>query len=687
MSETPTPPTPSAPARWGLRGKTLVLLLAAALVYAALAAGVGHRVLEDVRRDLGTELARDAARLSQQRILAKVGQELALSRRMADSLTIADWLADETAADTRARAFREGESFRRAFESHSYFAASAASRTFYFADANTGPEPRAGYTIALENPDNAWFFTTLRAPEGYWINVDRDAALGVTNVWINVAARADTGAALGVVGTGIDLTQFLAEVLDDGVAGATTMILDRTGTIVAHPDRTKMAFNLAGGDAAEKTLFRMPRVAADAETLRGLAAEVAAAPERIVSGIFDIEGRQQIVALAHIPSLGWTVATLVDASAAQALNPTRIAQTAGVAALALLALLLIASFGFDRLVLHPLAGLTTTVRRIGRGDYAVRLESPRSDEIGDLTRAFDEMAQRVRAHAEHLESTVAARTGELALANAQMRETHAKLTDSIRYASLIQRAILPDRLLRKAFPGESFVLWRPRDVVGGDLYVYRANAAGSLFGVIDCAGHGVPGACMTMIAHAALEVALGDTPWDDPAVLLGRIDAVARSILPGDDRSGRIATNMDMGLAFVDLRRREVRFAGARVGLFWSDGGDCQTLPGSRTGINDHKPARYEAGVAPLLPGRTFYLTTDGLLDQAGGGRGFGFGTRRFGDWVAAHAALPLAEQKARLIETLDAYQGERSQRDDITVLAFRVETPQPGAPPVQEEP
>lgn len=275
------------------------------------------------------------------------------------------------------------------------------------------------------------------------------------------------------------------------------------------------------------------------------------------------------------------------------------------------------------------------------------------------------MAQQVRAHSENLERLVDERTRELA-------EAHRKVTDSIRYASLIQHAILPDRALKADLQGQYFVLWRPRDVVGGDFYLYRSATGQCLFGVVDCAGHGVPGACMTMIAHAALEVALGDTPWQDPAALLQRTDQVARGMLPGDDRSRQIATSMDMGLCHVDLERRLVTFAGARLGLFWSDGDNCEEIPGHRRGVNDRRSGSYDNAQVPLAAGRTFYLVSDGLLDQAGGDQGYGFGARRLAAWIRTHAHLPLAEQKSALLEEIQAYQGPLAQRDDITLLAFR---------------
>src|SRR5690606_11361083 len=153
----------------------------------------------------------------------------------------------------------------------------------------------------------------------------------------------------------------------------------------------------------------------------------------------------------------------------------------------------------------------------------------------------------------------------------------------IDYASLIQRAILPSRQLVSAMGERHAVLWRPRDVVGGDFYVYRAGEHGCLFGVVDCAGHGVPGALMTMLAHAALDQASDESGLSDPAGILPRSDRFVRS--PLGDETAQLATNMDVGLAYVDFQQREVTFAGAKIALYYCDGATVEELPAAPRAI------------------------------------------------------------------------------------------------------
>ena len=315
-------------------------------------------------------------------------------------------------------------------------------------------------------------------------------------------------------------------------------------------------------------------------------------------------------------------------------------------------------------IARPLRTLSESSVSLAAGNWPTNAPklSP-INEVATLFTSLEDMARRVKAHSENLERLVAERTRAL-------EEAHLSLTDSIDYAHLIQQAILPDRQLAEEMADRHFVLWLPRDVVGGDFYFYQGNAHGKLFGVIDCAGHGVPGACMTMAAHAAIEVATQAIPWNDPASLLVQTDAAVRNMLPLDNR---IVASIDAAFCHVDTATGVLSFAGAHQSLFWTDGTVCEEINGGRRSLNDRKRGTYQNVTRPVADTHTYYLVSDGLLDQAGGRDGHSFGNRRFRDWILQHAHLSLDEQRQRLIETINDYRAGRPQRDDITVLAFRL--------------
>jgi serine phosphatase RsbU (regulator of sigma subunit) len=680
MSQLPAPD--HARRQAGLRRKIGLLLLAISVAVLLLSAAVGKRIMRDLTADLSRRLAVSEAQLTREKIQSLVGRELALAQRFAGLTALGDWLLAEENPVARGRFLAEAAVFRPAFADGSYFVIHHRSRAYYYADAE---RPRAiyRYTLDQSKAEDGWYFSTMDRQMPYTLNVNPDATLQVTNLWINVQVRNAAGAPLGLVGTGMQLDRFLASMLAPRTQGSMSFVVDKAGRIVAHPNPSRIEYGALDKQKSDKTLFAGLSTQSGREAAGHLLTEV----RRRAGGIEVMEqatpdGRR-VMALAHLPELGWTVVSSVDPESADILSSgfIRLALIGG--GVIILMVILALTLGFDRLVLQPLLALTDSARLIARGRYDIRMHSQRDDEIGALSRAFDTMAAEVQAHTGELERRVAERTAQLEATHDRLAHTHRQLTESIRYASLIQRVILPDRRLGTRMQGRYFVVWQPRDVVGGDFYLYREDEGGCLFGVVDCAGHGVPGAFMTMIAHAALERATVELGLGQPAALLDRADRAVRDMLPDTQRLERLATSMDIGLCYVDKASGTIRFAGAHIDLFAACGGEIRTFRGDRGGINDRKPRAFTQLTLALTPGCVFYLVTDGILDQSGGDRGLPFGRGGFTAWLRDNAPLAMEVQEESLTRALNEFRGEKPQRDDITVLAFRFD---PTATPPSKE-
>lgn len=658
--------------RFGLRAKSMLALVLACLAASLPAGLVGWQMLENVRSHFGEAYARNFTLLKRQSILAPIARDLALSQRLAESEVTRQWLRDEGDPGKRALFFKEAETYRRGFRSRSYFVSSAASLGFWVNDDHGAFRDEPRYLLDPGRENSSWFFRTLRQSEPYNINVNDDPHVRGIQIWLNVLVR-DGGKALGVTGTGLDLSAFIDDFIQTDEAGITPFIINAAGTIQAHRDQQLIAINQAGGQAVQgKTLAAHLATDAERTALARAMEKAQAQPDEVATLRIRLDGREQLLALAYIPELRWHVVTAVDLQAARVLDKNWL-KTAAIA-LALLVGVLLLAFGYavERLVLRPVARLRQSASALARGDFEVALPTPGRDELGDLSRAFQTMAGQIRDNTEELEAKVQARTQALEEANRDMRRAHQQINDSIDYASLIQRAMLPDRQLERILGDRHFVLWRPRDVVGGDFYLFRDEGGRCLVGVVDCAGHGVPGALMTMLARAALEQAVNQAGMDSPAAILGHTDGAMRSMLQHGQLPRGIATNMDAGIVLVDREARTLRYAGAKIGLYWSNGREVGEIRGGRRAIGDRRTGEYADAEMPLAPGIVYYLVTDGFLDQAGGDLGYGFGNSRFAQLMLAHASLPMAEQASALEKALADYQGGYPQRDDITLLAFR---------------
>ncbi|PSJ44778.1 histidine kinase [Zobellella endophytica] len=660
----------------GLRAKSVLALLLACLLAFIPAGGVGWRMLASVQEHFGLAYARNFTQLNRQNILVPLSRDLALARRFADSVLTRQWLREEADADKKALLLREADGFAGDFSSHSYFLISAGSRDYYYREAGapfTG-EPR--YRLDPDSPDDRWFFNILASGDKLNINVNRDTRLGTTRVWLNVLVE-EEGIPLGLAGTGIDLTRFIQDFIATDELGVTPMIIDGQGAFQAHPDPDLIALGSAAGIRGDQRhlpdLLGSPE---EGDRLAQLLREAASAPESVGTGWFTLDGRRQLLAVSFIPELGWYVVTAVDMNAAQVLEAGFVNNALAAFAIMMAVLLLALVYAVDRIMLRPLRRLQGSATAIAQGRYDVSLPAPSGDEIGDLSEAFGVMADKVRSHTEELEHKVRTRTRELEEANRKMRQAHQQINDSIDYASLIQRAILPDQQLTKVLGEHHFVLWHPRDVVGGDFYLFHPGERERfLVGVVDCAGHGVPGALMTMLARAALDHAIRERGIASPAAILQLTDTTLRGMLQDCDLPRGLATNMDVGLAYVAPAERQLVFAGAKMSLYHSDGGQVAEVKGSRRTLLDRREVRFEDVPLALRPGHIYYLATDGYLDQAGGSKGFGLGSSQFRELLRTHAQLPLAEQAEALKRALDHYRGGHPQRDDMTLLAFRTDS------------
>ncbi|WP_339844081.1 biofilm regulation protein phosphatase SiaA [uncultured Halopseudomonas sp.] len=660
-------------AAFGLRGKSILALLLVCLLALVPAAFIGWLVLQGIHEHFADAYARNATLLSREKIRAPISRELALSLRLADSEVTRQWLLDEDDPAKRDLFFREAEGYRRDFRDHAYFIGSTGSLRYYFNSNEEPPSQAARYILDKADEADRWFFSTLQDTENYNINVDYNRELNTTKVWFNILVVDRSGSTIGLAGSGLNLSTFINDFIASDAPGVTPMILDVNGAIQVHQDSSLIALNSgAVGETEEGArLFSLLGSPEQIEQMKSAMANAQQSPDSVESLNVALNGTTQLLALTFIPELGWYVVNAIDLDSAQVIDSQWLVPLLAALVGLVLILVLLFALAVERLVLRPLRQLKHSAQAMAAGRYDVALPRIRDDEIGELSAAFSTMANKVKSHTLELEERVRERTSDLEDANREMATAQKKIGDSIDYASLIQRSILPDRELLSALGEHHAVLWRPRDVVGGDFYVFRSEQRRSLIGVIDCAGHGVPGALMTMLAHAALDQAITDCGMDDPAAILKRTDHIIRSMLGHSAEDKSLATNMDVGLAYVDLDQRMVTFSGAKIALFLSDGVKVDHVPGGRRALGDRKIGEYHNHQI-ALGHNTFYLCTDGFLDQAGGELGFGFGNSRFAEMLREHARLPLQEQSRAFSETLARYQGTYPQRDDITMLCFR---------------
>ena len=248
------------------------------------------------------------------------------------------------------------------------------------------------------------------------------------------------------------------------------------------------------------------------------------------------------------------------------------------------------------------------------------------------------------------------------------------ILQSLRYASRIQSAILPARQELASVTADHFLIWEPRDIVGGDFFWFQPIDDGYAIIVGDCTGHGVPGAFMTLIAWGMLDRVLARAQSSNPSQVLTGLHRGVQSLLGQDQDSGETDDGLEAGVCFINPSKQQITFAGARFSLWKARGDDVIEIKGDRTGLGYRRypqEATFTDFTLPLDAKDTFYLTTDGLIDQIGGPRGRSFGKRRFQTLLKRNQGAPMQKQAESLQRSFKKFQGQQLRRDDLTVLGF----------------
>ncbi len=296
---------------------------------------------------------------------------------------------------------------------------------------------------------------------------------------------------------------------------------------------------------------------------------------------------------------------------------------------------------------------------------------------------------RLRKQKEYLEEQVRLRTLEieqqkheievqrdlLAKQNEEIRRKNKDITDSIEYAKRIQKAILPlEETIKEHLP-ESFILYRPRDIVSGDFYWFAYKNGKIIIAAVDCTGHGVPGAFMSMIGAEILNTIVLSQNVTDAAEILNLQNKYIRAALKQDTSDNQ--DGMDMALCVIDKEKGIVEFAGAKNPLIYiTKDGELHKIRGDRQSIGGFqytKQVNFTKHTIEIDSPMWFYIFSDGYQDQFGGAERRKFMTRNFYDLLHSIHDLPMDEQKRVLEETLETWMGGTSQTDDILVIGFKL--------------
>jgi len=464
--------------------------------------------------------------------------------------------------------------------------------------------------VSPDNPNDQWFFDTIQSKQRITINVDYNKERNDTYVFVNTL-MGDLENPVAITGVGLDLKDLTQEFEGYKFGKESSLwLIDSSGIIHMaddYNDRGKNVRDLLQGEVSAQ-IIKAPKSKAQPK----------------ITEFRNEEGQVVDLAYQSIESANWQLVLLIPRAETVGFLNTIKVDTLLTSLFALIVVSLV-FFWLSNWIANPL--------------------------------------RRALQLSKEMEEQVEQRTQEI-------KQQNIKIMDSIDYAKRLQETLIPSPAMIEETFKEWFVLWQPRDTVGGDFYWLKQVGNTRILAVGDCTGHGVPGALMTMAVIPMLNHVLEEMEELGPAEILSRLNRMMRLSFHKKDRS--TDDGLDLGICIMD--GETLRFAGAKIDLYIKKQDNIQSIRGNRHSIGYRKSdERYQFSnhLISIENGDTFYLTTDGFLDQNGGPKDYSLGKKRFIRLLQMMGNLPLVEQRQFIKQALKEYQQDNDQRDDITVLGF----------------
>ncbi|MEZ4938539.1 MAG: SpoIIE family protein phosphatase, partial [Crocinitomicaceae bacterium] len=256
-----------------------------------------------------------------------------------------------------------------------------------------------------------------------------------------------------------------------------------------------------------------------------------------------------------------------------------------------------------------------------------------------------------------------------------------EIIDSISYSKRIQSTILPPRKLVKSYLYDSFILYKPKDIVAGDFYWLDHKENKTLFAVCDCTGHGVPGAMVSVICNNGLNRSVRDHGLTDPGLILDKTRAIVVQEFEKSEED--VKDGMDIALVTLEEQKSakeemtvKLQYAGANNPLWVIRKGyeHVEEIKANKQPIGKFEhPLPYQTHELMLKKGDTLYIFSDGYADQFGGEKEKKFKTPNLKKLLLSIQGMPMNEQETYINNVFEKWKGNLEQIDDVCMVGIRI--------------
>jgi len=262
---------------------------------------------------------------------------------------------------------------------------------------------------------------------------------------------------------------------------------------------------------------------------------------------------------------------------------------------------------------------------------------------------------------------------ELKQQHAIIFEKNKHITDSINYAKRIQDAILPPAGTVKSLFRDAFVFYKPKDIVSGDFYWMIEKQGKLFFAVVDCTGHGVPGAFVSIIGYNGLNRALNEFGLTKPSEILDKLNQLVEETFR-QNYQAQISDGMDIALCSYDRKTGQLEFSGANNPLYVVSNGVLTEIKGDKQPIGafEHRK-KFKNNLVTLKKDDSIYIFSDGYADQFGGPSKKKFKYNQFKSMLVSLNGKSMQEQGEVLNSRMISWMGNLEQVDDICVIGMKI--------------
>lgn len=262
--------------------------------------------------------------------------------------------------------------------------------------------------------------------------------------------------------------------------------------------------------------------------------------------------------------------------------------------------------------------------------------------------------------------------------NSLLNEKNRDILDSIRYAKRIQESIMPERELLSHYFPESFILYKPKDIVSGDFYWFTTRNDQFFIAAVDCTGHGVPGAFMSVIGSNILNQIVNEYNITDAEAVLDMLNFRVNVALKQDSENSESNDGMDIALCIIDIEKNQIQFSGANRPIYILRNGDLIEYKSDKFPIGgryfQNRERSYSKYIIDTLPNDTLYIFTDGITDQFGlvGDQEKKYTFRRLQLLLTSLQDTSLADQAKVIDKEIENWRGKVEQTDDILIIGIK---------------